>query len=69
VLLPETFLTISGCLMSDLIRPEFWEWYVDRQEAEHARMSRAPHAEILTVAMSLEDSLDFMREQGGAEQP
>jgi len=67
--LPETFLTISDCLMSDLPRPEFWDWYVDRQEAEHERMSRAPHAETVTVAMSLEDALDFMWQQGGAEQP
>jgi hypothetical protein len=67
--LPETFLTISDCLMSDLPRPEFWDWFVDRQEAEHARMTRAPQAETLTVAMTLEDGLKFMREQGGPEQP
>jgi hypothetical protein len=67
--LPETFLTVSDCLMSDLPRPEFWDWYVDRQEAERARMCRASHAETVTVAMTLEDALNFMPEQGGAEQP
>ncbi|GAA1559495.1 hypothetical protein GCM10009789_11080 [Kribbella sancticallisti] len=67
--LPGTFLTISDCLMSDLPRPGFWDWYVDHQEAEHERMSRAPHAETVTVAMTVEDALNFMQQQGGAEQP
>lgn len=67
--LPETFLTISDCLMADLPRPEFWDWYVDRQEAERDRMSRAPHAETITVAMAPGDALNLMQEHGGTEQP
>ncbi|TDD55425.1 hypothetical protein E1263_26095 [Kribbella antibiotica] len=67
--LPETFLTISDCLMADLPRPEFWDWYVDRQEAERERISRAPHAETVTVAIASDDAVSFMQENGGAEQP
>jgi hypothetical protein len=68
-LLLETFLTISDCLMSDLPKPEFWDWYVDRQEAERARVARAAHAETVTVAMTVADAVDFMLLQGGADQP
>jgi hypothetical protein len=68
-LLPETFLTISDCLMSDLPKPEFWDWHVDRQEAERARVAGAAHAETVTVAMTVEDAVDFMQMQGGADQP
>jgi hypothetical protein len=67
--LPETFLTISDCLMSDLPQPEFSDWYVDRQEAERARVAGAAHAETVTVAMTVEDAVDFMQMQGGADQP
>lgn len=67
--LPATFLTISDCLMDELPRPECWDWYLDRHEAERARMSAAPQSENLTVAMTSADAAAFMSETGGARQP
>lgn len=67
--LPEKFLTISDCLMDDLPRPEFWDWYVDRDEAEHVRLSDAPHAETMAVAMNPDEARTFMEGQGGVDQP
>ena len=66
---PQEFLTISDCLMDELPRPELWDWFVDRDVAEPARSSAAPHAETLTVAMSPTNADAFMAARGGAGQP
>jgi hypothetical protein len=67
--LAEEFLTISDCLMADLPRPEFWDWFVHHGDATSARQSLAPEADVLAVAMTPGDADGLMREQGGAEQP
>jgi hypothetical protein len=67
--LPAQLLTISDCLMADLPRPEFWDWFVDLEVAEQERAARAPKSEIVAVAMDPGDARAFMREQGGPEQP
>lgn len=57
--LPPTILTTSQCIMVDLPRPEFWDWYQGRAEAEAA--GRAfPAARVVTIAMNPIDAAAFM---------
>lgn len=68
-LLPDEFLTISGCLSDDRAQPEFWDWHTDRAEADRARTARAPRAEIITVHIQSNDALVLMRDHGGSDEP
>ncbi len=48
---PDTFLTISRCLLKGLPHPEFWDWYTDRSAAEADRTRSAPSASLLAVGL------------------
>lgn len=67
--LPASILTISDCIMVDLPRPEFWDWYLERSTAELNRESGAPESHVITVAMHPVDAADFLAvEEGEGEQ-
>lgn len=67
--LPPLFLTISSDIQEDLPQPEFWDWFVDRADAEQARRTQAPEVQIVTVSMTAGDADQLMDAEGGADQP
>jgi hypothetical protein len=61
--LPARFVTISQCFLADRFpRPEFCDWYIDRADAEHARIRYAPTAQLLAVGLSRQDAQLFKRD-------
>src|SRR4051794_17081719 len=66
---PESVLTISDCIQEELPRPEFWDWYTDLAEANQAQQEEAPHSQLVTVAMAVDDADEFMLDVAGAAAP
>lgn len=66
---PTTLLTISDCIMRDLPRPEFWDWYATYAEAALAQSEHAPEAHVTPIALRSADAEDLMNEMGGDDQP
>ncbi|MEU9474834.1 hypothetical protein [Streptomyces sp. NPDC048191] len=66
-LVPARFVTISRCFLADgTPHPEFYDWYIDRAEAEHARIRFAPAAELLAVGLSQEDAQLLKRDHASS---
>jgi len=57
---PASLLTISACLLEGMPRPEFWDWYTERSEAEADRARSAPSAELLAVGLIRRDVQRFI---------
>jgi hypothetical protein len=66
--LPSTIITTSQCIMEDLPRPEFWDWYQDLAEAERD-CEVASQARVITVAMHPDDATAFMTAHSGEPAP
>lgn len=67
--LPAAITTISDCIMPDLPRPEWWDWFTDVDEALSAQSTCLEATQLTTVALHRADASDFMKVMGGAEQP
>lgn len=67
--LPAKILTISHCIMEDLPRPEYWDWFLDLDQAKKQRAVSAVSCEILKVAIRRSDVLAFVEANGGTDQP
>lgn len=65
---PESIITISDCIMDDLPRPEFWDWFQDAEEAARAE-SVTPDCAIVAVALEPSEAMDLIQEAGGADRP
>lgn len=67
--LPAKILTISDCIMEELPRPEYWDWFMDLDEAREQRSGSALPCEVLQVAIRRSDVPAFIEANGGADQP
>lgn len=67
--LPPKILTISDCIMADFPRPEFWDWFLDVDDAKQAQAATASHPDVMQVAMRRSDVPQFVAANGGADQP
>lgn len=65
---PGSIITISDCIMDDLPRPEFWDWFQDAADAAHAQ-SVTPDCTMVTVALEPSDALELIKQVGGADRP
>lgn len=64
VFVPAEFLAISRCLVRDLPRPEFWDWYINRTDADRAH-AQCPSSEgLLAVGLVGDDARVFLEEHG-----
>jgi len=61
---PAEILTISDCIMDDLPRPEFWDWFQSRDEALAAQPPDSSHAQLVEVALERRDAADLIGEMG-----
>jgi hypothetical protein len=66
--LPSSVLTISDCIMDDLPRPEFWDWFQSPATALAAQRQQSA-TRLITVAMREDDARPLVAEMGGPEQP
>lgn len=65
---PPQIITLSDCIMDDLPRPEFWDWFQSRQEVEAAEGDRE-QTDLVAVAIAPLDAEVLMGEMGGPEMP
>lgn len=65
---PAQIVTISDCIMDDLPRPEYWDWFLNIDEAIRAR-AVIPDATIVAVGLEPDDARDLVEEMGGPAQP
>jgi hypothetical protein len=67
--LPAKLLTISDCIMDDLPRPEFWDWFLDLEEVTQIRTAAAPQCDVIHVGMRRSEVQNFVQANGGPDQP
>lgn len=58
---PDPLLTISGCLMPDVPRPDYWDWWHSKDDVEQAR-ALEPHGSVVTVGIAVSDVAEFLAE-------
>lgn len=66
---PARIVTISDCIMDDLPRPEFWDWFLDREEAFRAQAAAPADTAVVAVALERNDARELIEEMGGHGQP
>jgi hypothetical protein len=66
---PARIVTISDCIMDDLPRPEFWDWFQDADEALRAQTTTPADTALVAVALERNDARELIEEMGGSEQP
>lgn len=65
---PRSLITISDCLMDELPRPEYWDWFQVRADAERAQED-VPTSVVVSVALEPQDASELIDHMGGPEQP
>ncbi len=66
---PALILTISDCIMDDLPRPEFWDWFLNFDEAVASRHGDAGEMQLVEVAMTESDGEELIDALDGGEMP
>lgn len=67
---PASILTISDCIMDDLPRPEFWDWFLSVEDAVAARRPNdSGEMQVVAVAMTETDADRLVDELDGGEMP
>jgi hypothetical protein len=65
---PGSLITISDCIMDDLPRPEYWDWFQNPADAARAQ-SVTPDTTVVSVALEADDAAHLIDEMGGPGQP
>ena len=65
---PTEILTISDCIMDDLPRPEYWDWFQHVEDAMRAS-AVTDNCCVVGVAFDSEDAVSFIEAMDGSGQP